>query len=674
MKIKTLLLTLILPLGTLYAQGMAQAEHIPTRPLSTIAAPALKWMNKGCYSSWCETGWYSSPAVADLDGDGSPEVIGAAYSIFILDGETGMLERRIEPAGGRQWPSLVVADLENDGDLEIVTAHGDGYLHVFDHTGDGVWSHQPTPGNELRSLATYDLEEDGDLEIIVASTRKDDQWFVYEHDGSLRSGDWPQHSPDSDTNGYTAGCFNENVAAGDIDGDGYAEIIGPNDTHYLAAFHQDGEQVSASLIYGTNPDDSQKPWSRVGVHVDHAVDLRGYAHCGTEHRPNFAHSAPIIVDVNGDGMQEAVIVGNVYNCGTSPYTSLYEIPYILNSDRTRWSDGPYDWTILPIPDGNAAPLSENYNEIENNQPNPVAADLDGNGQMEILYPSYDGRLHAYWLDKSEHGNWPYSVYDPAEGFYRFASEPVVVDLDNNGQAEVIFASWVQKSTNQTGKLHILDYLGNPLYEVNLPPAYGSPNWNGALAAPTLADIDGDPDLEVVLNTSHSGFVAYDLPGTANAVLYWGTSRGNYQRSGSILRGNLQGSEKRVSHNLAIPGSTLTYTIHLQNPGPLLPAVTVTDTLPAEVSYNGGLWASSGIASHSNGVITWGGQVSATEPVTITYNVNVDGNLTGFQVIANTAVIEDGYGANLLRSAVTAINAQAIYLPSVGQELLSPPGR
>jgi hypothetical protein len=69
-------------------------------------------------------------------------------------------------------------------------------------------------------------------------------------------------------------------------------------------------------------------------------------------------------------------------------------------------------------------------------------------------------------------------------------------------------------------------------EINLPAAY-SGEWNGALAAPTLADIDGDPDLEVVLNTAHSGFVAYDLPGTAGAQILWGTGRGNYWRDGYI---------------------------------------------------------------------------------------------------------------------------------------------
>ncbi|MDX1437335.1 MAG: VCBS repeat-containing protein [Anaerolineales bacterium] len=491
-----------------------------------IQAPVQKWKDAGCYTSWCETGWYASPAIADLDGDSSPEVIAASYSIFILDGATGALEMQIDPDGGREWPGVVVADIDNDSDLEIVSAHGGGYVHAFDHLGNPLWSQQPTPGNELRSLAASDLDANGDLEIIIASTRPDDQWFVYEHNGNLRSGDWPQHGPDSDGNGYTAGAFNENVAVGDLDGDGRGEIVGPNDTHYLAAFHDDGTQIQANSIYGAN-----KPWSRVGVHVDHSVDLRGWAYCGTEHRPNFAHSPPIVVDVNGDGDQEAVVVGNVYNCGTSPYSSLYEMPYILNGDRSRWADDGFDWTAIPVPDGSAGPLSENYNVIESSHPNPVAADLDGDGNLEIIYPSYDGRVHAYWLDKTQHHQWPFEVHQPGEGVIRFAADPVVADLNADGFAELIFASWVQKGTYQTGKLHIVDWKGRPIHEINLPAAYGGSDWNGSLAAPALGDIDGDPDLELVLNLAHSGFVAYDLPGTEDAVIYWSTGRGSNLREG-----------------------------------------------------------------------------------------------------------------------------------------------
>ena len=207
------------------------------------------------------------------------------------------------------------------------------------------------------------------------------------------------------------------------------------------------------------------------------------------------------------------------------------MPFIFNADRSRWKASGFDWTAIPLPDPADAPLSENYNLIETAEPNPALADLDGDGFQEILYASYDGRVHAYWLDKTEHGSWPYSIYKSTEGFLRFASEPVVVDLNNDGKAEVIFTSWVQKGTYRTGKIHILNYLGAPLYELELPAAVGE-DWNGALAAPTLANIDTDPDLELVVLTANAGIAAYDLPGTANARVIWGTGRGGYARSGS----------------------------------------------------------------------------------------------------------------------------------------------
>ena len=142
-------------------------------------------------------------------------------------------------------------------------------------------------------------------------------------------------------------------------------------------------------------------------------------------------------------------------------------------------------------------------------------------------------MHAYWLDKTEHGNWPYPIQvsgAPGDDF-RFASEPIVADLNNDGHAEVIFTSWPKKATGGVGQLHILDYQGVELYRINLPaPAIGA-TWNGAMAAPTLANIDSDPDLELVVGTVASGVVAYKLPNTANARVLWGTGRGNYRRTG-----------------------------------------------------------------------------------------------------------------------------------------------
>lgn len=76
-------------------------------------------------------------------------------------------------------------------------------------------------------------------------------------------------------------------------------------------------------------------------------------------------------------------------------------------------------------------------------------------------------------------------------------------LDRDGFAEVIFTSWVQKTTTipvRLGKLHILNYQGTPLHEIELPnPKSSSRYTNGALPAPTIANIDSDADLEIVVN-------------------------------------------------------------------------------------------------------------------------------------------------------------------------------
>jgi uncharacterized repeat protein (TIGR01451 family) len=661
MKVKILSMLLAVTLLQVASGTSSPPAAVRAAPLA-IGTPTLLWKHGGCNGPYCETGWYSSPAVANLDKDSTVEVIGGGYTLFALDGATGSPKWHADPptSGARIWPGVVVADIDGDGDLEIVTAHGGGTVRVLRHDGSLYWSHQPTPGNELRSLAVYDLDGDGDLEILVASTRTYDQWFVYEHDGTPYAGHWPRLA-DSDP-GYASGCFNENIAIADLDKDGRGEIIGPSDVHYITAYEDDGTQTLANSRYNVFNPVGPKFWSQVGVHVDDAVDLRGYAHCGTEHRPNFAHSAPIIADVNGDGVLEVVVVGNVYNCSTDPYTDLYHMPFIFNRDRSRWSGSGFDWTVIPTPDAAARPLSENYNLIENAQPNPAVVDIDGDGYKEILYASYDGRVHAYWLDKTEHGAWPYHVY-PGSGSYRFASEPAVADLDGDGHGEIVFASWTQKGSHQTGKLHIVSDLGSDeVSPIDLPADFGGSgsNYNGALAAPTLADIDGDSYLEVVLNTVNSGLVAYKLPGTvANARILWGTGRGNYWRNGAAAPS--ASLRKQASRSTADFGNTLVYTLTLVGAG--VP-ITLTDAIPAGAAYVAGSAARDpgfgSLVSNSTGV-TWTGTLTAAEVLRVTFAVTV--TATGPQAIVNRARLSDGQGT-IERTATTIANGLEVYLPLV----------
>lgn len=629
-----------------------------------VQTPVLKWQRGGCYNSWCETGWYSSPAVADLDGDGALEVVAAAYTVFVLNGATGGLKWSLAApsGGGRVWPGVVLADLEADGDLEIITAHGGGYLRALSHTGAVLWTAHPA-NEEFRSLAAGDLDGDGDLELAVGRARLDrvNAW-VYEHNGVIRSG-WPQIAG---SEGSAAGIYNDTIGLGDIDNDGQLELIIPSDTITIGAFKANGTQYPTNPLYHGHLGHDMNLWSEVPAYMDVEYEVRGWGPCYEQFTPraNFAIGPANVVDLNADGKKEIVAIGNVHNCNTSPYTDLYNAPYILNADRTRFQVGAYNWSMPPVNTG--APLSMDYNAIENIAPNPVTVDLDSDGMLEILFPSYDGKMHAFWLDKSEHGSWPYPVYSSAEGFFRFPSEPVVADLDNNGTPEVIFTSWTQKGSNRTGRLHILDNQGNPLKTVDLPPAFGGANWNGAMAAPTIANIDIDPELEIVINTAHSGVVAYDLPGTADAVVYWHTGRGSYLRNGAAPRGSLNSSRAQVQPALPSAGEVLTYMITLRNPGPDLPGVTLTATMPSEVTYLGDLWASSGLPDDTGGQIAWSGKVQEGVPVTIRYRAQAPIGISNPLLLETVVRINDGLGGKLMRFAVAVVNGLAVYLPLTGR--------
>jgi len=501
-----------------------------------VSAPVLKWQDGGCTPApaggpRCLVGWYSSPAVADLDGDGQPDVIwGSSGDVVALRGDNGSLKWRAS-SSNRVWADIAVADLTGDGTPEVIVGRAGDELTVYDRFGGVVWTRNPFGVGETRTLAVADLDNDGRREIIVGRADPNGPWpqssqvTVFEPDGSVRPG-WPARR-DGDP-GFGGGMYNENVAVADMNGDGFKEVFGSSGAHYMMGLDRNGNQLTVNGLFAP-----RRFWSEVGIHVDQAADLRGYANCGVEHRPTFSMSAPVVADVNGDGVPELIVVGNIYNC--SSYASLYQIPFILNRDRTRWSGSGFDWTVLPTPRPGSGPRSEDASVIEVALANPVVADLDGDGFMEIIYPSYDGRVHAYWLDKTEHGSWPYTV--PTTGAagddFRFASEPAVVDLNNDGCAEVIFTSWPRKNVNGVGQLHILNCRGEELYRIDLPaPSFGR-TWNGGMAAPTIADIDGDGNLDVVIGTVSTGVVAYELPNSAGARVLWGTGRGSYRRAGTV---------------------------------------------------------------------------------------------------------------------------------------------
>jgi hypothetical protein len=302
-----------------------------------ISAPVLQWQYGGCLSGpYCQRGWYSSPAVTDLDGDGQQDVLWGANDVVALNGSTGGLKWRA-PGSTRVWPGIAVADLTNDGTTEVIVARNNDRLTVYDRFGNATWTRNPFGSGELRTLAVADLENDGQQDIIVgtASWSSPYQLSVFKPDGTVRAG-WPaRHSGEP---GYGSGLWNANAAVADMQGDGVKEVFTTTGSHYITALASNGSQLGVNGTYSP-----RAVWSEVGVAVDQSAESRGWVNCGVEHRPNFGESAPVITDVDGNGIAEFIVIGSVHNCATNPYTYLFHIPFIFNLDRTRWAANGFDW-------------------------------------------------------------------------------------------------------------------------------------------------------------------------------------------------------------------------------------------------------------------------------------------------------------------------------------------
>ena len=157
------------------------------------STPAVPSLNARCNAQTTASAIDSSPAVADIDEDGTPEIIigvGSTWAehqnggVIVFDGKTGAKEwgTAIGRDSGDIWessPNLdgwcegvfatpAIGDVDGDGHLDVVFAAWDFYIWAVDRFGtplsgfpfnndDTVWS----------SPALYDIDNDGDMEIFV---------------------------------------------------------------------------------------------------------------------------------------------------------------------------------------------------------------------------------------------------------------------------------------------------------------------------------------------------------------------------------------------------------------------------------------------------------------------------------------------------------------------------
>ncbi|MBM3307781.1 MAG: VCBS repeat-containing protein [Candidatus Eisenbacteria bacterium] len=350
-----------------------------------------------------------------------------------------------------------------------------------------------TGGGMYSSPAAVDVDGDGDLEIIIAS----EEIYAWHHTGSeLLDGDG-----DPRTAGILAaqgqGGYRASVAVGEVDGDPGLEVV-------CAAWTNVGTpQSPAYQVFAWN--------------AENGTVLPGWPVTTTR----FCWASPALADLDRDGRAEILIPcadGFLY-CWRHNGTEY------IDGDNNPLTIGVFKWLGATWPYGS-----------------PAVADIDGDGELEIIQPGADGKIYALNANGTTVPGWPFnceakSVCSPAVGDVNndglleiavasnagkhwllrangtvmpgwpkslyidgdFPPSPVLADVNGDGNLE-----YIQVSSD--GRITVRDYLGTML-----------PGWPQLMGAscgssPVVADIDGDPGMEIVIGCDSGRLYAYDANG------------------------------------------------------------------------------------------------------------------------------------------------------------------
>jgi hypothetical protein len=376
------------------------------------------------------------PMDAAVGVEGSTEAAELIRSA--LDTEPVAVGNWIVTSGAR---SVVAADLDGDGDLDLASAHPvNDTLTVFFQESPGVLGTAPLSlGNSSvtdlpLSVTAADFDGDGDSDLASANAESDTLTIFFQESPGV-FGSTPLTLGDASVTDYPY-----SVTAADFDGDGDFDLASANAFgHTLTVFFQESPGVFGSI-----------PLSLGGI--------------GVTTRPVCVVGA----DIDGDGDLDLASA----NWRSHTLTIFFQT-----------SPGVFGSTPLSLGDPSVLSYPSSV----------IAADLDGDGDLDLASANDGSRALTIFFQESPgvFGVTPLSLGAQSETF-----DPLSVtaaDLDADGDLDLATANYLRHTIT-------VFFQESPGVFGATPLSLGDTNTSGTFSSPTCviaADLDGDGGLDLV---------------------------------------------------------------------------------------------------------------------------------------------------------------------------------
>ncbi|MCL4706387.1 T9SS type A sorting domain-containing protein [bacterium] len=515
-----LIITLICQFSTLLSQ--------PT-PIIVEGFPKLIEADPG-FNSW------EGPSIADLDQDGDLEIILASGSqVHVIQHDGRALPGWPQTTTYQTHNSPAVGDIDADGVLDIVTFDRNGparksFLYAWNAAGSLLTGFPIALELGNAAITLYDLDGDRGLEIIASFGGKT---YAFNHAGAVLPG-WPQD--------VTPFYALSKVAVGDINADNKPEIV-----------------VASQYI--TQPDRRQS-LGRLHIWDAQGNILPGWPVTTPKGYVFTVLCNPILVDINRDGFLEIAVGTHSTLPSDVGFAALYR----------------YDGTSMPgWPQHTAGPDS-----LVSIGAAPAVADIDADGELELIFGDLFDHVVAWESDGTLVSGWPVSLkaVDSTLVFRSIEASPAVGDVDgdnlleifiNNNQANLVEGQWL-------GRVYAFHHDGSSLAWSPLYPREFASNNTVA-----LADLqnDGNTDIVIVSDDRETWLTVWTIPGVPYIEERFPWPMFGHDRWHTSQYGFKPPDEPAVNVSGKEAAITLPkeFALHPNFPNPFNPQTTIAFTLP-----------------------------------------------------------------------------------------------